>query len=472
MQNPNGNQSTTPKKDSKDKKKCFEVTPNNIVIGKTLLFYLFLLSIITLAISLYFEKGILYSIIAIIGGALIYSLFKLFPFLGIKELFSNSESQNQAEDNEPTDDNTQRINVKEKTSEKVLFFAKALISWGVIVSLVSMISFLFHYGSYAEKAEEPLNPLSLKFNNTIDSLSQSSTILSFDTTQLKTLQEIMKDNSDKNAIDYASSFGDFMAGTALGLWSLGGLLLVYVSFLGQQIGLLHTQKELDATNKSVEDTKKTVIKQTKALQGVMRALKTQNDMTNIKKFEDRFFRFIDFYNAIEFPERTTEEIKLTPKEFFLRNQFTLISTCFYGDNIFFKSFVENFEKYKQIYESYLFIFFNLLHIIHTSNLIEEQRQKYIRYIRDIVSPEEILIVLFVIIFLKTSSHYAKKILELNAKYNIFIAKDVEPFLQVIDGPNEKIYTGYALLNKSKAGLKQELRKTWGFVFLDEQEKSV
>jgi hypothetical protein len=263
----------------------------------------FLLGISIVVFFVGFRMGKLSAIIASVIIVLLFAVINLFDKLGIKELFFNSkttnnndnDSKNQVKEKSEileveveVDDNNpkKRIKEKEKISENVLFFAKALISWGVIVSLVSIISFLCHYCSYAEKAEEPINPLALKFSNTVDTLFQTSTILSLDTTQLKTLQEVMKDNGDKNAIDYASSFGDFMAGTALGLWSLGGLLLVYVSFLGQQIGLLYTEKELEATKKGVEDTKKsiedtkeTVIKQTEALQGMMRTLQQLNMLT-------------------------------------------------------------------------------------------------------------------------------------------------------------------------------------------------
>jgi hypothetical protein len=152
---------------------------------------------------------------------------------------------------------------------------KILIGAGVVVAVIAVICFFGHYWWNGEQKEEPIKPLAFEFVNSADTSK-----LSLDATQLKTLQEVMKDNGDKNAIDYMSAFGDFMAGTALGLWSLGGLLLVYVSFLGQQIGLLQAEQQIKETNKDIQDTKKTVEDQTKALQGMMTALNIQNSKIN------------------------------------------------------------------------------------------------------------------------------------------------------------------------------------------------
>jgi hypothetical protein len=250
MQNPNGNQSTTPQTgstSSTDNIPC----ANSLWIGISIGVAFSIAISIVIYVALTYGKigAIITTVIMSLIVVLIISFIKLFPFLGIKELYSISKSDN---NNNNLTGLQKRINEKEKTSERVLVVAKALISWGVIVSLVLIIIFLCHYGFYAEKTQDQITPLALKFSNNIDSLSQSSIILTLDTTQLKTLQEVIKDNGDKNAIDYASSFGDFMAGTVLGLWSLGGLLFVYVSFLGQQIDSLRTKSNF---NWQVVDTK-------------------------------------------------------------------------------------------------------------------------------------------------------------------------------------------------------------------------
>lgn len=60
--------------------------------------------------------------------------------------------------------------------------------------------------------------------------------------------------------------GSFMSGTVGSLWSLAGLLLIYVAFLGQQKQVLQQEEELRLQREDLRDTKREMKQQTAAFE--------------------------------------------------------------------------------------------------------------------------------------------------------------------------------------------------------------
>jgi uncharacterized protein YozE (UPF0346 family) len=97
---------------------------------------------------------------------------------------------------------------------------------------------------------------------------------------------IFKADDSKDIIDYASAFGDFMAGSIVALWSLAGLSFVYASFMGQREELLYAEKAVEETAQKVTEQGETIKAQTLALQAMAGHLLAQTE--EFKKHSGQF----------------------------------------------------------------------------------------------------------------------------------------------------------------------------------------
>ena len=52
--------------------------------------------------------------------------------------------------------------------------------------------------------------------------------------------------------------GDFLGGTMVGIWSLAGLILIYVAFLGQKQQMIYQQQELQLKRDDLELPRKEI----------------------------------------------------------------------------------------------------------------------------------------------------------------------------------------------------------------------
>jgi hypothetical protein len=81
-----------------------------------------------------------------------------------------------------------------------------------------------------------------------------------------------------------NELGDFLGGVVGPLFSLAGLIIIYVAFLGQKQQLLLQQQELKATREE--------------LAGQRKQLELQNRQTKKRNYENTFFRVITLQNEI------------------------------------------------------------------------------------------------------------------------------------------------------------------------------
>lgn len=85
--------------------------------------------------------------------------------------------------------------------------------------------------------------------------------------------------------------GDFLGGTMVGIWSLAGLVFIYVAFLGQKQQMIYQQQELDLNRKEIKQTNET-------LQLQQREMAVQNETAKRQQFENLFFNMIDTHLKI------------------------------------------------------------------------------------------------------------------------------------------------------------------------------
>jgi len=85
--------------------------------------------------------------------------------------------------------------------------------------------------------------------------------------------------------------GDFMAGTVASIWSLAGLFLIYVAFLGQKQQLLNQQLEIMYSQLEVKYTRLELSEQKEEM-------KAQNNTLRQQKFENTFFQMLSLFATL------------------------------------------------------------------------------------------------------------------------------------------------------------------------------
>lgn len=127
--------------------------------------------------------------------------------------------------------------------------------------------------------------------------------------------------------------GDFMSGTVASIWSLAGLFLIYVAFLGQKQQLLNQQIEIMYSQLEVKYTRL-------ELSGQKEEMKEQNETLRQQKFENTFFQLITLFNSIvnslDIRNKNTLNVTTSARDcfevFYRRLKNHLISVM-YGDGV-------------------------------------------------------------------------------------------------------------------------------------------
>lgn len=89
-------------------------------------------------------------------------------------------------------------------------------------------------------------------------------------------------------VDYLIDYGSFAGGIVSSLFSLAGLLYIYVAFLGQQQQILYQRIDLEYNKEELLLTRNEIKNQSKEM-------KTQNETLFKQNFEDTFFQMASHY---------------------------------------------------------------------------------------------------------------------------------------------------------------------------------
>ncbi|OGU28839.1 MAG: hypothetical protein A2057_11005 [Ignavibacteria bacterium GWA2_35_9] len=90
---------------------------------------------------------------------------------------------------------------------------------------------------------------------------------------------------------YLSQLGEYVGGIVASTWSLAGLIIIYVAFLGQKLQLLEQQKELVYNRFEVQATRK-------ELAGQRLQMEEQNKTLRMQRFENTYFQMLNQLNNI------------------------------------------------------------------------------------------------------------------------------------------------------------------------------
>lgn len=96
------------------------------------------------------------------------------------------------------------------------------------------------------------------------------------------------DLSDPTGIE---AFGNFASGTVVALWSLSGVVLIFIAFLGQRLELLYQKEDLKLNRRELEETRRVLNDQKAEFQ-------QQNKMLSKQNFESLFFQLLRNHTEI------------------------------------------------------------------------------------------------------------------------------------------------------------------------------
>lgn len=92
--------------------------------------------------------------------------------------------------------------------------------------------------------------------------------------------------------------GDFLGGTMVGIWSLAGLIFIYVAFLGQKQQMIYQQEELSLNREDLKLNRDEIKQTNKALKLQSQEMAKQNETIKRQQFESLFFNMIDTHLKI------------------------------------------------------------------------------------------------------------------------------------------------------------------------------
>jgi hypothetical protein len=193
-----------------------------------------------------------------------------------------------------------------------------------------------------------------------------------------------------------------MSGTVAAIWSLAGLFLIYVAFLGQKQQLLNQQLEIMYSQLEVKYTRL-------ELAGQKQEMMEQNATLRQQKFENTFFQLLTLFssivNNIDLRDKGTKEITTTGRDCFevfykrLNNILMNKINSDYTFKIANSTTEETLIAYSSVYDSvksdlshYFRTFYHIIKFIENSDI--ENKKQYIAVARAQLSSYEQLILFY------------------------------------------------------------------------------
>lgn len=183
--------------------------------------------------------------------------------------------------------------------------------------------------------------------------------------------------------------GDYVGGVVGSTWSLAGLFIIYVAFLGQRIQLIQQKLELRYNQFEVRATRNELIEQNKTLRQ--------------QRFENTFFQMLNLHhqivNAIDFPHPANVKGRDCFKHIYekrfeilcrnLKNEEKLDS---FGIGRTLLQYEKIFKENQSDFSHYFRNLYTITKFIHQSD--NEDKQKYIDILRAQLSTHELLLLFY------------------------------------------------------------------------------
>lgn len=177
--------------------------------------------------------------------------------------------------------------------------------------------------------------------------------------------------------------GDYVGGVVTSIWSLAGLIIIYVAFLGQKQQILQQQKEMLYNRIEISMTREEMVQ--------------QNETLSRQRFENTFFQMLSLHHqivdSIEYihPNRTRTG----------RDAFKFIYEQIFNEmkdkrkedfNITLETYLKHYKRSQHLLGHY---FRNLYHIIKLVKYSDiEDKYRYTSLVRAQLSSHELLMIFY------------------------------------------------------------------------------
>lgn len=225
-----------------------------------------------------------------------------------------------------------------------------------------------------------------------------------------------------------SSLGDYIGGSVASLWSLAGLFLIYIAFLGQKLQLLNQQEELVLNREELQATRL--------------EFEQQNETLRKQRFENTFFQLLKFHHDIveaidlrsvggsqhSIGRSAFEVMYLALKNIYNQHPTRLSLT---PDQIIKFVYRDFFKKYQPFVGHYFRSLYNIVKFVHLSGIPDPDKKIYTNLIRAQLSSNELLL-----LFYNCLSDVGQKFHEWVEYYNLL---KTAPTNELLDSSHKTFY---------------------------------
>ena len=234
------------------------------------------------------------------------------------------------------------------------------------------------------------------------------------------------------------SFGNFAAGTVAAFWSLAGLVLIFIAFLGQKQELLLQKDELRSNREELKETREVMNQQKKEFELQNKTLSNQN-------FQNLFFQMLrnhsDIVHHIDLGQGTA---RVSGRDCFgqifndFRNEYGKLA----NESADEKSRIErayniSYSKYRIDLSHYFRNLYNFAKVIDESEISEKDKNMFMNILKAQLSTYELALLFYNCL----SSYGSKKFKPLVEKYQM--VKNL-PEIVLADSKHLELYDGINL----------------------------
>lgn len=202
-----------------------------------------------------------------------------------------------------------------------------------------------------------------------------------------------------------SRFGAFLSGTVVAVWSLAGLILIYVAFLGQQRQVLLQEDEIQLTRMELRATRE-------ELRGQKEQLSAQSETGRQQQFDSTFFSLLALLNnvvgslSVVQPDTIGSHVlgardsgkaifRLLAGELRVRIHVIRSQSATRDQNEIFRlAWEELFDRHEEQLGHYFRTLYHVIRFVHTRAMPYDWRKQYVDIVRAQMSSDELFLLFF------------------------------------------------------------------------------
>lgn len=183
--------------------------------------------------------------------------------------------------------------------------------------------------------------------------------------------------------------GDYTGGVVASMWSLAGLFIIYVAFLGQKQQILHQKLELKYNQFEVKATRK-------ELEGQKDQMIEQNKTLKQQRFESTFFQMVNLHHQIINGVEIIDGIEKCLGRKGFKIAYDIFRTAVFDKHLTYDQiihiYLNQYTNYQHSFSHYFRNLYRIIKFIDQSDI--EDKQQYADILRAQLSPQEMLMIFY------------------------------------------------------------------------------